>query len=1197
MDIKDLHTKEDLKDLVVGDWGYTDVGELPIGFDLKKETDEKIIEKKLIAEHAGFHILFFKIDTSKKSTTQTEDGFMRSTEREVIGSLEKSQRKSHLFIFSSPNGEIWHFVYSSSTSQVNTRRFSIFKDNRDKLRTASDQLSRLQVTTGDTIQDIISKQEFAFDIEEVTQKFFRVFSDKFLDLMDQISKFKPGVNKKDIADITQLILNRIVFLKFIEKKGWLDKDKNYLYKKFQNYYDGDGLFWQEILCPLFHLLANQHDYNDAGLGKIPFLNGGLFGNEPRDLSSYSIPNEYFKNLFEDLLNRFNFTIEESSPTSIEVAVDPEMLGRIFEALILTIEKSENFEEDLRRANGAYYTPRIVVFHMCRMAIAKSLSHKTEIDEVKIRSLIDKSVDDIPDEEQLKSGGITKNEAGDLLYEIEKISICDPAVGSGAFLLIALQILTGLRRFLNEFLGNKIEGNYNLKEKIIFNNLVGVDILKQAVHICELRLWLSLVVDHKAENPDEVPPLPNLTYKIFHGDSVVDRIEDKSFDAIEEFRQNFVNYKRLPSDEAIKQNLDRLINLKEAFYHSTNENDKKEKMKAIKQNKIKIFIEILKKDRGKVSMEQGTLIDVPKQYKLDLEQDINKTKVENIDRLIKYFENTLRSDASMVDNDRLNFIWLIDLVEYFVDHGNAGFDIIIGNPPYGVKNETMETGKERYGLESKDSFGIFMAMAVKELLKDDGVLSFITSDTWQTIKSHKALRRIFLDNMMIHELLMMPAWIFGATVNTSIIIATKVDHGAIKGEENEKIIYENSQEIQKNDLVACDFTRATEKSGELEEYLYGLDNFKTQSTEKVAYYKYSQGLIEQNSNTPFFVGSPKIFELMHNVAVRATNQQIAGKDVNVREIVLNKRTLKLVRFGDIADVRQGLATGDNHTYLFQNPEARGSYQSIDNYRQFLLSDSDLERISKNDKLRLSIINKGIFRSELTREFDKKRWFNGKYIVPYDKGGESDVETGWLPNYYVPTQYYINWSTAALSRMKSYTIAERITDRNERKKIQPHYRKQTAAVFRSPETYFTEAISFSQTGQYCPTFRLNSKSVYDVVGSEIFQSIFNTNFVLGVLSSKLYKLLFKTFIDHTVHFQVDEVKEIPFPLEENVHIIELVSQIILKQKKDLRYNYMENEQRDIEIDVYRLFGMNDEDIKEVETWYARKYPKLAKYCDID
>ncbi len=288
----------------------------------------------------------------------------------------------------------------------------------------------------------------------------------------------------------------------------------------------------------------------------------------------------------------------------------------------------------------------------------------------------------------------------------------------------------------------------------------------------------------------------------------------------------------------------------------------------------------------------------------------------------------------------------------------------------------------------------------------------------------------------------------------------------------------------------------------------------------------------------------------------------------------------MRFGDVAEVKVGLQTGDNWTYLYQNPEARGSYHDINQYRQFLITEEELKRIASDDKLRMKIIEKGFHKTQDEKNFDPDRWFGGRYIVPYDKGGESDTDSGWLPNYYVPTNYFIDWSSWALNRMRTLTIGKR--DGTSRTQI--------AGVFRNVVFYFTEGLTLSYTGVYAPNLRFNSIGVFDVGGSSIFTE-FDFSHLLGLYAGKMIKFIGKNYIDHTVNFQVDENKELAIPIKTSDEIEDYVSSIVEKQKNNPRYPYHLYEQKEIDRIVYELYGLNEEDIREIETWYARRYPKLV------
>jgi hypothetical protein len=506
--------------------------------------------------------------------------------------------------------------------------------------------------------------------------------------------------------------------------------------------------------------------------------------------------------------------------------------------------------------------------------------------------------------------------------------------------------------------------------------------------------------------------------------------------------------------------------------------------------------------------------------------------------------------------------------------NGGFDVVIGNPPYGGEKITNDL-KEHLGLTSKDAYGAFISNAINgtnSTLKNNGFLSFIVSDTFMTIKSHLALRKQIL-NQKLQRVIRLHLDTFKATVNTAIILVQKTD--------------------KKLDVICevADFTNISVHE-EYDLFLKILEEtrYKQQmniSTERYSIFYYPQKLIYTNSNLSFFMCHPKLFRLMNDKIL----EESVNISVKIRKIKLNESTVELVRLGDISDVKQGLATGDNKYYLYQNPESRGNYKSIKEYKEFVLTNAELKSIVNNSELRLKVIKQGLHKSVDEKNFDNSLYFDGRYIVPYDKGGESNSEDGWLPNYNVPTDYYIDWSQESIERMNSLTIKERnaINGKNGGSDNQ-------CAVIRSSHTYFNKGITSSRVGAYSPTYRESSDSIYDSGCGNIFCTSHEREFVLGILSSKLIKCLFKSAINHTVNSQVDDAKELPFVLKSNQLIINLVSIVIDKQKQNNRYDYMSNEQKEIDGLVYELYGLNKTDIQEVEKWYARRYPKLRKWCYI-
>ena len=295
-----------------------------------------------------------------------------------------------------------------------------------------------------------------------------------------------------------------MFLRFIEKKGWLtyNGDHDYLRALFnatevsetdENFLN-DRLFWA-----FFHGLGNAADLSEKSSaaierrGEVPFLNGGLFEMQEYDnRNAVHIPNDKFAEIL-NLFERYNFTVTESTPLDVEVAVDPEMLGKVFEELVTSREET-----------GSYYTPRSVVSFMCRESLKICLQNKTDETSECIQAFVDdEDAEEIRDPEKI-------------LYVLQTLRICDPACGSGAYLLGMMSELLRLREalFQSKKVGEK--ARYRRKLDIIQENLYGVDEDDFAVNVAMLRLWLSLAVDYDDEVPE---PLPNLDYKVATGDSL------------------------------------------------------------------------------------------------------------------------------------------------------------------------------------------------------------------------------------------------------------------------------------------------------------------------------------------------------------------------------------------------------------------------------------------------------------------------------------------------------------------------------------------------------------------------------------------------------------------------------------------------------------------------------------------------------
>ena len=515
-------------------------------------------------------------------------------------------------------------------------------------------------------------------------------------------------------------------------------------------------------------------------------------------------------------------------------------------------------------------------------------------------------------------------------------------------------------------------------------------------------------------------------------------------------------------------------------------------------------------------------------------------------------------------------------------GVSQFDIVIGNPPYGGTKITNEL-KSKLSLGSKDPYGAFLARYLRKKtqptpLKHNGILAFIVSDTFMTIKTHKPLRDFLLENQ-IHSMIRVHPDTFKATVNTAIIICERLE----KEKEDQKLLlmadFTNTSIHEEHDrfeellgkVTEYTLSDSEEEAQQSEEVLYMKGkNWSSESSPEYAIYCYLQSLIKTNTNHPFFVASPKLFGLMNDTTATKTQVEVGNRKVDGRSISINNKEISVIKLGDVAEVKQGLATGDNDSYLFQNPEARGTYRDINQYKDYLLTERDLDTIRNNENLRKAVINKGISKDDSNSE----RYFSGRYIIPHDKGGESDIDTGWLPNYFVHTNYYIDWSEWAVKRIKTY--------KGDSKKIKSR--------FQNTSYYFLQGIDYSQTGIYSPTFRINSASNFNTEATSIFSNL-NQYDLLSNLTSKKNKFFIKNYVDTTVHASADKIKDSRLIEDYKKIRVSLIELIIKNQKETPKYDYASHEQLEIDYLVYKAYGLNWADVQEIEHWYARRYSKLV------
>ncbi len=456
----------------------------------------------------AFHVIYARLASEK---------LLIGNERPVVSRLLQEHPYA-LFVFSNSRQEHFHFLNVKYDDDAQKRRLfrRITVGPYEQLRTASERITLLDLA--DVSPDLFGlfplaiqqRHDFAFDVEPVTREFFTEYRRIFEEVEEAITGFGRDKDRKRLY--TQRLFNRLMFIAFIQKKGWLkfNGDAEYLTALWKAHLKDNSVsdknFYRDRLRLLFFsALNNPGEVNITGInrggglksiiGDVPYLNGGLFEEEDEDRDeSIKVPDKAAGAILNSLFAKFNFTVTESTPFDVEVAVDPEMLGRIFEKLVTG-----------RHESGSYYTPKPIVSFMCREALKGYLETDTASES---KDAIERFVE--------------KNEPDDLrnaeavLDALRRVKVCDPACGSGAYLLGMLHELLDLRAAL--FQSRKLDSLsvYQRKLEIIQTNVYGVDIDPFAVNIARLRLWLSLAVDFEGPKPE---PLPNLDYKVERGDSV------------------------------------------------------------------------------------------------------------------------------------------------------------------------------------------------------------------------------------------------------------------------------------------------------------------------------------------------------------------------------------------------------------------------------------------------------------------------------------------------------------------------------------------------------------------------------------------------------------------------------------------------------------------------------------------------------
>jgi hypothetical protein len=1136
----------------------------------------------------GDHTLDILIITLQKETSLER---ARTMQRNFIawylnGSRGDQLKDAALVAYVSPDHADWRFSLvkmdykfeKTETGRVKVkeeftpaRRWSFLVGAHEKSHTAQSRL--VKILANDDHAPTLKELETAFDIETVTKEFFLKYRELFIrtkEALDNVVAKDPKVKVDfdakgvDTVNFAKKLLGQIVFLYFLQKKGWfgVGRDDNwgtgsreFLRHLFVKRHGDYQNFFNEILEPLFYEAlridrSHDDDYYSRFNCKIPFLNGGLFdpiGNYDWEHTDIHLPNDLFSNTRKtkegdvgdgilDVFDRYNFTVREDEPLEKEVAIDPELLGKAYEKFnairpdnfaefIFAMKSGKKGEENkFNKKFGVYYTPREIVHYMCKQSLinylytqAESKGLSSEIQKQDIEDLIEvgeliteHEATALIKEENIKSGIQKSTEYTALLSEgirenateidrwLENITVCDPAVGSGAFPVGMMNEIVRARNVLSVYLDNGDRNDYEFKRRCIEHSLYGADIDPGAVEIAKLRLWLSLVVDE--EDIKNIKPLPNLDYKIVCGNSLLG------------VEKNLFN----------NQLFEELERLKPLYFDETNPTKKQA-------------------------------------YKKQIDDLINQ-----------------------ITNGHTEFDFEVYFSEVF--HTKGGFDVVIANPPYvstkGRDEIDKSLLKKYYGF-ADDLYSHFYFKS-SEILKDKiGHICFISSKTFWTIQTKRNLREMLLKNKIVE--LYDTANPFEAMVDTCVIIVQKTNDY-----DNHRIIVKDGKSILMNPKR----------------------------------YTIEQNTYKNAPNNVFFV--PSDFNMAvynkYSAIVKSLMDKWWDKISTSRNIAQNKKELEGYRnslrprditlLGLITEGGQGLATANNGKYigvldgtnLSKNIKKTRPQKLLDailskkieelvyiktkaDAEQFLSDKNENEIRSLFDSLKekygRDIFGQGwLYRivspeeiadvDKLTEE-EKLNGIKGKItFVPYDKGDKEGNR------WYAPTPYYIDWSQDKVKFLK----------KNSGKK------GQGMPVVRNPQFYFREGFCWTDVNSTYLKSRIKDTGIYDVLTMSLF-SVINTPdwYFVCIINSKLISEYVDDFINSTSHFQINDARQLPviLPTQEQLNEFEQIFDEAYAIQKDKFNNKISKQQAEkrlefvqLKIDqlVYQLYGLTEEEIRIVE-----------------
>ena len=862
------------------------------------------------------------------------------------------------------------------------------------------ELRGYETLSASLIRDVLDKYML---VKPLTEEFFKEYKRNYYDLKNWIkkrygSKLKalcpddylltgesteiPKAKREEIfveraaKTFAHTLFNRLMFVYFLQKKGWivdinaLRKDlrdevdvRNFVRWLHDHYEEHGGNFYRDYLRVLFLYAMNRprRDYRrkdidaiksvpspvvrDVFLYGVPYFNGGLFS--PVEIAGVNldeviteIDDKLMTEIVMGFFEAYNFTVTEETPYEVEVAVDPAMLGKIYESLIAEEEQVESEEE--RRASGIFYTPRSEVDFMCRMAVYEYLERNTKLDkDVLMRFVFTPSYEWDP-----KS--LSWEEIDALEKALNEVKVVDPAAGSGAFLVGMYHLLIELHEKLTE----DSVVTYKKKLEIIRDNIYGVDIKDWAIRVAKLRLWLALI-EGEGKLPNE-PILPNLETKLAVGDSLapphfVLKVGGKKKVVeipLAKFRESL---KLLWAKKGASEAIVAYKELVRKYYLGEKIDGKPVMLGDIERAKWGALQEFLERA---------------------LEEELKAKEKKEVRLLLEAVKN---EDFSALEKPP--FIWELDFPDVMLE--KRGFDIVIANPPY-VRQEKIypeyydlaefqmlpkkeqEKLKKDYKNKIKahmeaiivekfesemrlpgrsDLYAYFFIQSVN-LLNPRGSLVFITSNSWLDVDFGKALQEFFLRFTHLKAVIDYTRRSFEqADVNTVITVLTRKPRELFNtvGEEcvNFVLLKRSFDEVGLDTvgkLLECyaGKVKGIEVFGG-KVYSYEDDDVRIRSVLTVELAKMGGVKVgprqilrvkKEKSSLDWWMKEHEIVEgEIPYYTLQSEYKGMKWGGILIRAprifyVILDKGKGKLVKLGEIAEVRRGFTTGANEFFYLE-----------------------------------------------------------------------------------------------------------------------------------------------------------------------------------------------------------------------------------------------------------------------------------------